>query len=778
MKSTIKVMGLLIWLASSVVYGQKITRKPYLQTLTTHSVVVRWRTDIAVSSRVSYSPAGSGNTLTVEDPTPKTEHILTIDGLREDSRYLYRVGTKENDLVTGPDYYFTTAPSDKTGRPVNLWVMGDFGDIRAEKYVKNQTDVRDAYMAHPKTGTDLWFWLGDIGYGAERDKVVQTGVFDFYDTKIFGNIPFASVPGNHEYDEFGMPASQLTRKIHYFEFISPPENGEGGGLASGTKAFYSFNIGNIHIIALDSYGMDNGIYRLYDKAGPQYQWLVKDLEANKSMWTIVALHHPPYTKRSHDSDGETELRLIRESLVPLFDKHKVDLVLTGHSHIYERSWLMKNHTGLSGTFRMNTHAVQTTTGKYDKSAPPFINKDEGTVYVVAGSSGRLDPHGERKNDPAPAFSVYTNLDIGGSLLLTVLENRLDLKWICSDKVVRDQFTMFKNVSKTIRVSGFYGDPLTLQASWPGTHVWSTGPKNSREITIRPEANTVITVRDSLGYLEDRFEIIMAPKPAVVTHVQDNLNACNGQNVEVSFDVSNTDFSRWNYTLELSDSLGSFTHPVVLREKVGKSTDFRVPDHLPEGRNYRVRIRPEADFFDLKPSAPIHISNPAEAKLENDEVIPFDTTIVLQLSFKGSLPVTYRINDFEARQSQSSTTTYKTVPSTETSYRITSVSNVCGIGKTDNKVIKLLPPLGVIQGEQGSFKVFPNPVSDELIIENLSGQPGRYNVLITDMTGRRFTDKTIHLENREVLSLKTLPDGYYLVNLKNRKRNVVFRILKQ
>ena len=93
-----------------------------------------------------------------------------------------------------------------------------------------------------------------------------------------------------------------------------PTEGEMGGLASGTKEYYSYNFGNIHFVALDSYGLDEGKYRLYDPQSTQYKWLINDLEANKgkSLWTIITFHHPPYTKRSHDSNAEPELVAVRE----------------------------------------------------------------------------------------------------------------------------------------------------------------------------------------------------------------------------------------------------------------------------------------------------------------------------------------------------------------------------------------------------------------------------------------------------------------------------------
>ena len=69
-------------------------------------------------------------------------------------------------------------------------------------------------------------------------------------------------------------------------------------------------------------------------------WLKADLEQTTADWLVAYFHHPPYTKGSHDSDREKQLVEMRTYVMPILESGGVDLVLTGHSHIYERSMLM------------------------------------------------------------------------------------------------------------------------------------------------------------------------------------------------------------------------------------------------------------------------------------------------------------------------------------------------------------------------------------------------------------------------------------------------------
>ena len=266
---------------------------------------------------------------------------------------------------------------------------------------------------------------------------------------------------------------------------------------------------------------------MYDTLGPQVTWLKQDLAANTQQWTIVYWHHPPYTMGSHNSDTESELVNIRQNLIRILERYKVDLILCGHSHVYERSRLMQGHYGNESTFNAATNNLSTSSAKYDGSSNscPYIKNTStpynGTVYVVAGSAGQLG--GTQSSWPHAAM-YYSDASNGGSLALTVEANRLDAKWVCADGVVRDQFTIEKNVNKTTNVSISTGQNAVLTASWVGNYSWSPGGVTTKSITVSPTTSTTYTVTDGASCLSDVFNVtVTSPRVTGIDEQQTNLS---------------------------------------------------------------------------------------------------------------------------------------------------------------------------------------------------------------------------------------------------------------
>ena len=96
--------------------------------------------------------------------------------------------------------------------------------------------------------------------------------------------------------------------------------GEAGGLASGKEAFYSYEIGTVHFICLDSHDLSR------KPDGEMALWLRADLERTKAKWLIAYWHHPPYTKGSHDSDREKQLVEMRTYIMPILESGGIDPV--------------------------------------------------------------------------------------------------------------------------------------------------------------------------------------------------------------------------------------------------------------------------------------------------------------------------------------------------------------------------------------------------------------------------------------------------------------------
>jgi 3',5'-cyclic AMP phosphodiesterase CpdA len=753
------------------VIGQSITRGPYLQQPTREGITIRWRTDVPTDTRLEYSALGTSLVVAKTESILTTEHEITLTGLPSDSKYFYGIGTTQKILAQGANYHFTTAPPADTKRPIRFWAMGDFGASNTAKYANNQREVRDQFLAQKNGPVDLWVWMGDNAYCCGTQDEYQTQVFDFYGSTIMGSMPILPSPGNHEY--YATSTAKVDRIIPYFDMFTMPTNGQAGGIPSGNEAYYSVNHGPVHFTALDTYGYDEGKYPLADTRSLQYKWLEKDLAANTSLWTVVFFHHPPYTKRSHDSDFEKELTVIRETLVPLFDKYKVDLVLSGHSHVYERSYLMKGHTGLSPTFSKSQHVVQDTKASYTKDSKPIINKEEGTVYMVIGSAGRLDSQNYTDGHPS---SVYANYDMGGSSLFTVDENRLDSRWICADGEVRDSFTMFKNVNIRTEKRLQFGESVTLSASWKGNYRWSTGAMNQRSITVNPRRDTLITVSDSLGYLKDSFLLSVAPAPTIKVIVDTTTALCAGQAATVSFASTTFSFDQWTFRVELSDSNGQFTSPTLLAE--GKQTLFRVnlPANLTAGSNYRIRVVPDAGFFVVVPSYAFRVSRPAEARLTNESPAAYANEISLNVLVKGTLPARIKITTLPEQTINQMDYTVVVNPQQASVFKIEQLTNVCGVGSIDSRTVQITPPLATSSTTIG-VKVYPNPGNDRIVIEYPLASGASVQVVITDLNGKRVAEHIFSTREKQEVDIRSLPAGTYLVEIRSEGQSITKRIVK-
>jgi hypothetical protein len=215
---------------------------------------------------------------------------------------------------------------------------------------------------------------------------------------------------------------------------------------------------------------------------------------------------------SHNSDRETELVKIRENFIRILERYGVDLILCGHSHLYERSRLMQGHYGMETTFDSAQHVLDSSTALYDGSpnACPYIKDtitNKGTVYVVTGSAGAS---GDKQAAYPHNAMYYSNYNIGGAAMVEVEGNRLELKWICADGQIRDHFVMMKDVNRHTTVRAKKGEKITLTASFNGEYKWSKKNETGRSIQVTAKAGkTVYEVSDAYGCIKDVFEVVVA-----------------------------------------------------------------------------------------------------------------------------------------------------------------------------------------------------------------------------------------------------------------------------
>ena len=210
--------------ASVLSAATTIVRGPYLQSATPTSMVVRWRTDIAEASAVSYGVARNELTENSKAFGVSTEHIVQLSNLKPGTRYFYSVGPvpfgdaaggkkggKEGAVAEDAPgraqvYSFTTPPEAGPAKAMRAWFLGDAG-------TKNdiQRAVRDQYYKFTGArGTDLVILLGDNAYPDGTDSDYQKGIFEMY-PETLRTVPVWSCLGNHD----GKSANSITQSGVY-----------------------------------------------------------------------------------------------------------------------------------------------------------------------------------------------------------------------------------------------------------------------------------------------------------------------------------------------------------------------------------------------------------------------------------------------------------------------------------------------------------------------------------------------------------------------------------
>ena len=565
-----------------------LTRGPYLLRATQSTMEVKWLTDQAASSKVRYGTTAGIYTDSVIDLTSSTQHVINLTGLQPNTKYYYTLGSTTRQLQGDANNFFVTPPVPGATGKYNFWLVGDCGNNST-----NQKNVRDAYINYMGSNvTNGWLLLGDNAYSSGTESEYQAEFFDVYQGTVSKNMPLYPSPGNHDYSN----GSKFDHSVPYYSIFDMPANGEAGGVASNTEAYYSYDYGNVHFLSLDSYGKEDGVNRLYDTLGPQVQWIKQDLAANSKKWIVAYWHHPPYTMGSHNSDTESELTKMHTNFIRILERYKVDLIVCGHSHEYERSKLIQGHYGNEASFNPAVHNISQSNGRYDgtTNSCTYVKDSahtfKGTIYVVAGSAGQLDA-GVQAAWPHNAMSAYNNSTNGGSVLLTFEGDRMDAKWICADGAVRDQFTMIKDANKVKNYTIQSGENLALSASWKGQYAWSHNGATTASVNVSPTTNTTYVVSDQYQCVADTFKVTVIV-PSLTSSMVDT-SVCAGEVKKLAV-ASNVTFVSGNtFTAQLSNATGSFASPVTIGSVTGTipdSMEITLPvSGIPDGSHYSIRI---------------------------------------------------------------------------------------------------------------------------------------------------------------------------------------------
>ncbi len=205
----------------------------------------------------------------------------------------HRIGSPEHNVP------FESLPADALPDQ-RLAIVGDVGDggdlewrLASTMYVAGRSDTYDALVL-----------LGDNVYPFGDPTRLDQYVFQPFAAVLDAGTHLYSITGNHD------------------------ALADDGGLAQlqqlGMEGFWwSERIGDVLLVGLDSNQVDNP---------DQLAWLEATLAGSDAPWTIVAVHHPPYSAGYQGSSHD-----VRDIFSPVFERHGVQLVLSGHEHDYQRT---------------------------------------------------------------------------------------------------------------------------------------------------------------------------------------------------------------------------------------------------------------------------------------------------------------------------------------------------------------------------------------------------------------------------------------------------------
>lgn len=302
-----------------------LVRHPYLQQVGPTSAIVVWATRENGIASVRYTLNGAGKVVPATSrlvPATVTamgfdyyQHEATLSGLSPATGYSYTPSV-DGVAVSGGDLLTTAPPTG--GGSVRFLAFGDSGVGSPEQ---RQLATR---MATERF--DFAVHTGDVVYGAATTTgaggypQLHSWFFDIYRDWLRTHPIYPSI-GNHD--------DEANRAAPFRDVFILPDNGASAAFPDHRERYYSFDYGPAHVVVLDT----ELAFQNLTRRDAQLQWLAADLAATTQPWKIAVFHRSPYSAGGeHGSDFA-----VRQAFGPLFDRHRVDLVLSGHEHDYERT---------------------------------------------------------------------------------------------------------------------------------------------------------------------------------------------------------------------------------------------------------------------------------------------------------------------------------------------------------------------------------------------------------------------------------------------------------
>lgn len=316
-------------------------------------------------------------------------HKVVADDLTPGTAYTYRVGDAAKNMWSETASFVTDDADDS----FSFITIADVQASSDENFAHAFLTAKAAYETLPDA--EFIANLGDYVNDDTNDE------WDWY-FKNFApvNNVLTQVPvaGNHD--------GNITNKFNTFVFknmfcLDESDNRSLEGV------YYSFDYGNAHIAVLNTNDM-------YPMSQAQRNWIINDMTASDAMWKIVMMHRAAYSAGKNINKPDT--MIMREVLIPIFDLCDIDLVFSGHDHMYMRTYPAKGDKAVKDTTFV--------TELFNGEETVFALDPEGTVYCLPSTAGTKRYNvNENAIDPIPeiaevAFSTKSEFETGGGCFCT------------------------------------------------------------------------------------------------------------------------------------------------------------------------------------------------------------------------------------------------------------------------------------------------------------------------------------------------------------------------
>lgn len=366
---------------------------------------------------------------------PIIEYMKADGQTKEDADFTKADVITAQSLYAGDEYKNFGTLYDLEFDTEYLYRVGDMNGVYSEVFsFKTRQENPEAFtFIHTSDSQDdvnfgtLWRLALDDAFNKYKDSefvvttgdIVQHGGSSSEWRKMLGNVspyvaerPLIPVAGNHDYWSDYLYGKTGVTYSHFF--MDLPEQDTTNGM------FYSFDYGNAHFVVLNTGDSEVTPGGLTDE---QLNWLKEDLKKSKQTWKIIAMHNPLYSpgKYGSDPDRNKEALCLQDQLNELLVDRDVDLVLTGHDHMYSRTYPVS----AKGEPITDT---KTEKADFNGTQVEYLVNPEGPVHLASGCSGNqgrwtLEGLDEKyakmfqeKEDMDSDFVSYSAITIDGNRL--------------------------------------------------------------------------------------------------------------------------------------------------------------------------------------------------------------------------------------------------------------------------------------------------------------------------------------------------------------------------